>query len=249
MPRRYENPPLIEALCEFRFKPSRPWDWTVPGLFYERVKAGFPEKQQQHVVAMAIEQAEDRITQNVKGGIGRMQFLRKDRTALVQVGPDQLVVNQLKPYESWEAFREMILQQLSAYRNVAEPEALTRVGLRYINRLDMGADQIELNDYFRTAPNLPPPIPQLFGAFMVAVDVIHPTPEMVLRFIFTRPETKAEGHEEGFLLDLDIGTPEGALPILDEVESWLDKAHERLEQAFDAALTEKTHLEVCQEIK
>ena len=29
--RRYRNPPIEEALCEFRFKPGRDWDLTIPG--------------------------------------------------------------------------------------------------------------------------------------------------------------------------------------------------------------------------
>lgn len=35
MARTYNNPPLIEAVCDFHFSSSQPWDWTIPGLFYE----------------------------------------------------------------------------------------------------------------------------------------------------------------------------------------------------------------------
>ena len=28
---RYKNPPIEEALCEFRFKPGQDWDFTIPG--------------------------------------------------------------------------------------------------------------------------------------------------------------------------------------------------------------------------
>ena len=48
MPKRrvYKDPPIIEALCEFRFVPSQPWDWTIPGLFYREVEAEFPVRRQ-----------------------------------------------------------------------------------------------------------------------------------------------------------------------------------------------------------
>lgn len=29
--RRYRNPPIEEALCEFYFDPSEEWDLTIPG--------------------------------------------------------------------------------------------------------------------------------------------------------------------------------------------------------------------------
>jgi hypothetical protein len=38
MPRRYEETPLVEALCEFRFLGNEAWDWTIPGIVYERIK-------------------------------------------------------------------------------------------------------------------------------------------------------------------------------------------------------------------
>jgi uncharacterized protein (TIGR04255 family) len=33
----YPNPPLIEAICEFRFNPGQTWVWTVPGLIYNEI--------------------------------------------------------------------------------------------------------------------------------------------------------------------------------------------------------------------
>ena len=47
MGRRYKNPPIVEALCEFEFISSQPWDLTIPGLIYEKVKDEFPDKRQQ----------------------------------------------------------------------------------------------------------------------------------------------------------------------------------------------------------
>ena len=32
--RRYRNPPIEEALCEFYFDPSEEWDLTIPGKLH-----------------------------------------------------------------------------------------------------------------------------------------------------------------------------------------------------------------------
>lgn len=40
----------------------------------------------------------------VKNSIERMQFLTKDEKLLLQVGPDLLSVNKLRPYTSWDLF-------------------------------------------------------------------------------------------------------------------------------------------------
>ena len=85
MGRLYKNPPLIEALCEFQFEPDQPWDWTIPGLVYDKVKKEFPKKKQQNIIKMEVH-ADPEISQSVKGEIARMQFLREDEQALIQVG-------------------------------------------------------------------------------------------------------------------------------------------------------------------
>lgn len=43
MGRRYKKAPVIEVLCEFRFKPGSSWDLTVPGLVYERIRVHYRE--------------------------------------------------------------------------------------------------------------------------------------------------------------------------------------------------------------
>ena len=46
MPKRYNNPPIVEALCEFQFDEDVPWDLTLIGLIYDKLKDYFPKRQQ-----------------------------------------------------------------------------------------------------------------------------------------------------------------------------------------------------------
>jgi len=46
MGRKYANPSIVEAVCEFRLSPDTPWDLTVPGLVYEKVRSEFPHREQ-----------------------------------------------------------------------------------------------------------------------------------------------------------------------------------------------------------
>ncbi|MGC8838175.1 MAG: hypothetical protein ACP5UM_07135 [Anaerolineae bacterium] len=41
MGRKYKDPPLMEAVCEFRLAADSPWDLTIPGLIYEKLYAAF----------------------------------------------------------------------------------------------------------------------------------------------------------------------------------------------------------------
>ena len=86
MSRIYRKPPLIEALCEFQFVEEE-WDWTIPGLIYQELKDRFPQKRQAQVVEFEVQATPPQLSQRVKGGPGRMQFLRTDERRWFRLVP------------------------------------------------------------------------------------------------------------------------------------------------------------------
>jgi len=146
---KYKNPPIVEALCEFQFVPSQPWDITISGMLYERIKDEFPLKHQQVGFGVAVQPREGGVLEpKIEFGPPRMQFFSNDKTSLVQVGSDLLTINLLRPYPNWEKFKPLILKILEDYINIASPKGFRRVGLRYINKIDFDKPQIELTNYF-----------------------------------------------------------------------------------------------------
>ena len=129
MGRPYKNPPIVEAVCEFRFESRQAWDWTIPGLIYADIKGQYPSKKQVKSLEFTVTRQREAVSQAVTGSVERMQFISQDGTALVQVGPDVLSVNQLRPYSSWQKFRKEILSVLDTYQELAKPKGLKRVGL------------------------------------------------------------------------------------------------------------------------
>ena len=63
MPKKYRNPPLIEAVIEFRIMPDSPWDLTIHGLIYEKIKKTFPHKEQRLIQEVDINQGPKGIEQ------------------------------------------------------------------------------------------------------------------------------------------------------------------------------------------
>ena len=49
--RRYSNPPIEEALCEFHFAPGDEWDLTIPGKLHTQLEQDYPAKPMRQVVA------------------------------------------------------------------------------------------------------------------------------------------------------------------------------------------------------
>lgn len=233
MGRLYRNPPIIEALCEFRFEPSQLWDWTIIGLVYDRIKDEFPERKQQNNIQVAIRAQEAEITQQ-----WQMQFWRRDNKALVQVGVDLLTVNLLKPYPNWQTFKELIARMLTIYRDIANPKGFQRIGLRYINRIEPPEEKARIEDYLLTFPIVPSEMPQTYSHWFQRMVI--PFEQVNGLLVLHAGSVQGERQQKfAFLLDLDFGTLQGNAVALDQALDWLEQAHSVVEQVFEACITDK----------
>lgn len=237
MGKKYKNPPIIEALCEFQFIPSQPWDITIPGLFYEKIKDEFPIRQQQTGFGLSFQPKEGLLEQKVEM-TQRIQFFRPDKSALIQVGQDLLTINHLKPYPTWEVLKPLIINNLIKYKEISNPKGFKRIGLRYINRIEFEKGPIELTDYFNYYPFLPSKLPQIHESFLVRVEIPYEggRDRLIMNLGSIIPE---KPEILPLLLDLDyiMAIPEHI--SLDQAYDWIENAHTVIENAFEACLTDK----------
>jgi uncharacterized protein (TIGR04255 family) len=247
MGRRYKNPPVVEALCEFQFIPSQPWDLTIPGLIYEKAREKFPDRQQQIGIGVQFRPTEKGIERKVEPAPPRIQFYRKDKTALIQVAPDRLAVNQLKPYPTWAKFKPMVLETLQMYREVANPKGFKRIGLRYINKINIKAESVELSEYVDFYPYIPKELPQLHTSFISRVEIpyLNDRDRMLVTIGSAPPESP---NTTSIVLDIDhiMAIPE-AIPM-EAAEEWIEQAHSAIERAFESCIKDKSRI-LFEEVK
>jgi len=232
--RKYRKPPVIEALCELYFAGSE-WDDTVPGRFFESVKNDFPVKRQREVQEAQITFAEGHAAAGVKRLAPWIQFLSEKGDRMVQLARDLLVVNQLKPYPSFEDWEPSIRRSLGIYRELARPKGVARLGVRYINRVVIPGARIQLEKYFTVYPQLPKGLGDEHGAFMVRFEI--PPAQCGHSVVVTFASTAAEkGEGQVFLLDI-YDTCQRASPLaLEDVPEVVRKAHENVEAAFEGSI-------------
>jgi len=233
---KYGNPPIVEVVTEFRFVPAEPWDLTVPGLVYDRLREQFPRKRLLKVLEGEAAAEASGIRQEFRL-VDRMQFLREDEKAFVQVGPDLLAVNHLAPYPTWEGFVPLVHNALNAYVAVAHPRGLHRIGLRYINQFVIPGDTVDLDQYLNFRPFVGPGLPQLFHGLILGIQTPYDEEKDMLRLQLTTIEAKA-ADTSTLLLDMDyyLARPEGV--ALDAAFDWLERAHTRVQSVFESCLTD-----------
>lgn len=134
--RQYKNPPIEEALCDFTFSPIAEWDFTLPGKLHSEIEKDYPGKpRQQRLQTVTTGFGAEQPGIALQEQLMRIQFPTKDGTRLVSIGNNTLTISVLRPYEGWTKFKPRIENALAAYRKITNPEAVTRIGLRYINRI------------------------------------------------------------------------------------------------------------------
>ncbi len=233
----YDKPPLVEALCEFRFR-SDSWPWTVPSLFYQEVKkSGYTKQREARSVEFTIPGPQEPRSQ-----VTKRQFVLEDDSAMLQVGPNLLVINFLI-YPSWDEFSRVILENHKRYSRLAEPDSIERVILRYINRVEVPSDDFAFEKYFAFLPQLPEAVPKTISQYLIQSEVPYEDPPGMLRFVFGSEPTLSSSKVVSFLLDMSFGLAGGQLAGQDLAE-WLKTTHQRLEDVFVSSMTPYAHDEV-----
>lgn len=232
----YKHPPVIEALCEIHFEPGPEWDATLLGLYYEKIKDAFPEKRELRNVQVSIQAAEAELSHFVRETGVRMQFVRADKTAMVQVAPNMLVVNQLPPYPHWGEFNDLITARVGDYVAVAAPKGMQRVGLRYINRFSFAPAEFDFQALFGRSALIPPALFEAAKPFLFRLELDQAPGERLLLTMATPP---AELETATVILDLDHVSSIGGEASAEGLMAQLNRAHDRIEAVFESCLTDR----------
>jgi uncharacterized protein (TIGR04255 family) len=239
--RQYRKPPIVEAVCEFRFVATADWDPAIPWRFRERVQdeyAGKPINQVALEADLKKEPGESSVS--FKQGVVKVQFPNRDGNRLVAVGPHVLSVHVRQPYPGWdEDFRPRIERGLVAYAAAASPEGFTRVGIRYINQVVLPKEKTGLEPFLNHLPQrvegLPADVLSAFSRAELGYE------ERGRKLILTWATQRSEAGASTLLLDLDTvwEASDGPLPM-DAALGIASELRERERVAFEALITDET---------
>ena len=238
----YGKPPIIEAIFEARFTTG---SWASVQTSYEifsALKTDYPgEPRLLHSNGFEIVQGDDKDPTpsiRLKSEDSRYRLTAVDGTCLVQYNKQMLSVHVTAPYGGWPDFRHRITKALSVYIEKAQPQAISRMSLRYINQIEFQlSSSINLNDYFTNPPDIPDQVGVSIGAFFMRLET-H-MPDRPIRIVQSFASTS--GGLPGVLLDLDvikeqdIAKPRVNQQLLKDIDHLRDV--ERL--TFEALITDK----------
>lgn len=116
MPEEFKNPPLIEAVCEFRFK-SENWDPTISGVLFPKLESEFPRKEsvQEGSVELHID-VKEKVNNRFSHSESEFPKFSNEAGNIFVIFKKNLVsVHCIKPYSNWDDFYSKIKFVLDNY--------------------------------------------------------------------------------------------------------------------------------------
>jgi uncharacterized protein (TIGR04255 family) len=156
----YSRAPITEAVIELRFPAA------IAANVYDkaarRLAAEFPLGEDIQTSTFQIDMSAQKATTQSTFGGKRLSNL--DHTRIVLITRQYFASSMLTPYLGWDLFIEGVRQNWSRSKLRADAWPLIRIGLRYLNRIDVpkpSSGGIEMSEYLTIAPKLPLGVPDL----------------------------------------------------------------------------------------
>jgi|SRR5581483_5314229 len=237
MSKHYSKAPIIEAIIDFRVSLSE--EATIDSLvsLKKSLVNAFPVQEELTINTTEVllnDNPTSKITSQDKG----FRFSSEDKQQVLILTTGGFTFSYLHPYDRWETFRDSARSFWNRYKSVCHPSRINRVGVRYINRLDLPFSK--LNAYLLLHPTVPPiPNRASLGFFM---QLRVPQPDIEGMLIINEANIDTPNPETlSILLDIDVfreATWDASND--DTVWAFLEKLRERKNEVFEASITQKT---------
>ena len=214
------NAPIVEAIVEFQFSVSDDVTFEMLQEVADALKADYPKQEEKRSsIFKAVIKSSGPETEVHDGGLVGISAKSSDNKNIVQLFRDRFSFSQLPPYQNWELLEKQAIEIWKVFLAKTKIDGINRVGVRFINKIEIDLPFDDFNDYIVGAPTVPKGLPQSLSAFD-------------MRLIIPNKDIDADGivnmSMNGFdrernvvpvILDVDVGK---AGPIRSDEESLHD---------------------------
>ena len=203
---QYPNPPITEALLDIRV--TLPPDISLEQLaaYNDEVKDLFPVKEQRLAWTGGYEFKPGTAPKVIppSGGPDGYFFQSPSENKLIQVRRDGFTFNKLKPYTNWPQFSAEAKLHWERYLRIAKPFQVTRLALRYINRIEIPLPFKDFKEYVLTIPEIAPGLPNAMSNMIMQLVVPNEEINATASITETLEPVKEGQSTLGFIFDIDV---------------------------------------------
>lgn len=231
MRKQYSHPPLKEVICEIQFTPRERTKEETILQFCDKMKLNYPNQEEGKGIETTLGTKGDEFTQNIQ--IHKLYRLKKDREPyIVQVSNHTLIINHQAPYQRWEVLRGKIIEALQVYMETVAPQEIERLRLRYINEISLPGEVLNLKKLFYFYPSLSSRKEEPFFDFIIGTKHFFREEKDILKL-------QLFNQRKNIVFDLDYYLAKIASVPLEEVDEWLEHAHNKIIHFFESNITDE----------
>ncbi len=234
----FPNAPIIEAILDIRVILAPGVSIEVFDGFYETIKPKYPlRKNKMHFEASFNLGPKGALVEKKIDTLEGYLFDSKEGR-IVQARLNGFTLNKLRPYQNWASMKQEAKELWNLYWSITKPLKISRIGLRFINRIEIPLPIDNFQEYFVTFPNLSSEIPQGIASFFMRLVI--PKPEIEATSIIIETMEDEQGGKLPIIFDIDVFIEKDYIGNEERMWSDFDNLRFFKNEIFFRSLTEKT---------
>jgi uncharacterized protein (TIGR04255 family) len=237
--RHYDKAPIKEAIIDIQIENPQSLslaDFENAGIL---PPPGYSERQKLMMGRVRGQLEEGVLTATARQDQLGYAFVGGDGKHIVQFKVNGFTFSRLVPYQTWEQLRSEAKTLWGLYRRIVGALPVVRVGLRYVNQLDLPSTLRDFRDFIRLYPEVSSDLPQQLAGFFLQVQI--PQDDLGAMLILNEAMVPPSGPDVvSVVLDIDVFKQGIKLQSDDDVWNIMDALRVRKNLIFEGCITNNT---------
>ena len=235
------NAPITEALIDVRVELPDGFSIEQFAPFRDAIWTDYPECGERIHQSASVRLTPKHGVQvdHQESCVEGLVFKSADKVQMVQARLNGFTFHRLKPYQDWKQLRGQARELWNLYEKIVQPQRVTRIAVRYINRLELPLPMHEIGDWLRTLPMLAPQLPQQIAGYFMRVMI--PFEPYGVRAILTQTiEPVVQMDRLPIVFDIDVFQEDPDASTTDALWTKFEVLRDIKNSVFFESVTEKT---------
>lgn len=197
--------PIVEAVIDFRVKLPSEFKLELLHPLRARLEEGYPDVEEQQIIEQMVKQEPGQATEfsTRVSEIHGHRLRSKDGKNVAQLRRDGFTFSRLNPYTNWDEVFDEAWRLWIMYAETAKPSEISRIAVRYINRLPLPLPFSDPSEYLNAPPVIAEGWPSSMRTFLSRIVLHEPASEVSIN-VTQALERQSLGAQTSVALLFDI---------------------------------------------
>jgi uncharacterized protein (TIGR04255 family) len=237
--RHLAHAPIMEAIIDCRVK--APAGFKVDSFQALKAKGvdGYPKVDEMRGIEAEFRVEGNQLSQSTKQrGMVGLAFRSIGGENVAQFRIDGFTFSRLNPYTSWDEIFPEAFRLWKMFIGIVSPDFMTRIAVRYINKLPIPLPLGDFSEYLCSPPVVPSELPRQVATFLTRIVI--PESDFGADAVITQAlEGSTDPNFVTIILDIDVYRARQYEIDNEKIKSEFEELHRLKNKIFFGSITEK----------